>query len=294
MSTEGQAAIIGGILRIINTLESLPSALLKLSHPVGLVPTMGALHQGHLELVRRARSENESVIVSIFVNPTQFGPKEDFSTYPRNLSSDTQILSQEMVDLVFTPSPQEIYPPGFDTWVEVKQLSDRLEGRHRPGHFKGVSTIIVKLFNLIRPDKAYFGEKDAQQLQIIKKLTVDLDMGIEIVSVPTVRNPEGLALSSRNNHLERDQLNAAPIIYRALDSGKTMIKNGELDCKTLRENIASIISESPLTKIEYLSISDLETLEELEVVDRPALISTAVRIGQVRLIDNVKIIDRQL
>jgi len=281
-------------LRIINTLESLASALQELSHPVGLVPTMGALHQGHLELVRRAKSENESVIVSIFVNPTQFSPKEDFSTYPRNLSSDTQILSQEMVDLVFTPSPQEIYPPGFDTWVEVKQLSDRLEGRHRPGHFKGVSTIIVKLFNLIRPDKAYFGEKDAQQLQIIKKLTVDLDMGIEIVSVPTVRNPEGLALSSRNNHLEPDQLNAAPIIYRALNFGKTMIKNGELDCKTLRTNIESIISESPLTTIEYLSISDLETLEELEVVDRPVLISTAVRIGQVRLIDNVKIIDREL
>lgn len=281
-------------MRIINTLESLASALQELSHPVGLVPTMGALHQGHLELVRRAKSENESVIVSIFVNPTQFGPKEDFSTYPRNLSNDTQILSQEMVDLVFTPSPQEIYPPGFDTWVEVQQLSDRLEGRHRPGHFKGVSTIIVKLFNLIRPDKAYFGEKDAQQLQIIKKLTVDLDMGIEIVSVPTVRNPEGLALSSRNNHLEPDQLNAAPIIYRALNFGKTMIQNGELDCKTLRTNIASIISESPLTKIEYLSISDLETLEELEVVDRPVLISTAVRIGQVRLIDNVKIIDREL
>ena len=228
MSTCGQPEIIGGILRIINTLESLASALQELSHPVGLVPTMGALHQGHLELVRRAKSENESVIVSIFVNPTQFGPKEDFSTYPRNVCNDTQILSQEMVDLVFTPSPQEIYPPGFDTWVEVQQLSDRLEGRHRPGHFKGVSTIIVKLFNLIRPDKAYFGEKDAQQLQIIKKLTVDLDMGIEIVSVPTVRNPEGLALSSRNNHLEPDQLNAAPIIYRALNFGKTMIQNGEL------------------------------------------------------------------
>ena len=294
MSTYGQPEIIGGILRILNTLESLASALQELSHPVGLVPTMGALHQGHLELVRRAKSENESVIVSIFVNPTQFGPKEDFSTYPRNVWNDTQILSQEMVDLVFTPSPQEIYPPGFDTWVEVQQLSDRLEGRHRPGHFKGVSTIIVKLFNLIRPDKAYFGEKDAQQLQIIKKLTVDLDMGIEIVSVPTVRNPEGLALSSRNNHLEPDQLNAAPIIYRALNFGKTMIQNGELDCKTLRTNIESIISESPLTKIEYLSISDLETLEELEVVDRPVLISTAVRIGQVRLIDNIKIIDREL
>jgi pantoate--beta-alanine ligase len=265
-----------------------------MNHPVGLVPTMGALHQGHLELVRRARQENASVIVSIFVNPAQFGPQEDFSTYPRDLAADTQILASEMVDVVFTPSTQDIYPTGFDTWVEVNRLSDRLEGQHRPGHFKGVSTIIVKLFNLLRPDKAYFGEKDAQQLLIIKKLAVDLHMGVEIISIPTVRNPDGLALSSRNNHLEPDQLNEAPIIYKALDSGKTMIMNGELDCSILRRKIASIISQSPLTEIEYLSISDLETLEELEMIDRPALISTAVRIGKVRLIDNVKFIGQEL
>ncbi len=281
-------------MKIISTLGSLPAALQELRHPVGLVPTMGALHQGHLELIRRAEKENASVIVSIFVNPTQFGPQEDFSTYPRDLEGDTQILSQEMVDLVFTPSPAEIYPPDFDTWVEVSQLSDRLEGRHRPGHFKGVSTVIVKLFNLIRPDKAYFGEKDAQQLQIIKKLTIDLDMGVDIIPVPIVRNQDGLALSSRNKYLTQDQLHEAPIIYRALNFGKTMIKNGELDCKNLRERMTSIISESPLTKIEYLSISDLETLEELEFIDRPALISTAVRIGQVRLIDNVRITNREL
>ena len=281
-------------MKIISTLGSLPAALQELRHPVGLVPTMGALHQGHLELIRRAEKENASVIVSIFVNPTQFGPQEDFSTYPRDLEGDTQILSQEMVDLVFTPSPAEIYPPDFDTWVEVSQLSDRLEGRHRPGHFKGVSTVIVKLFNLIRPDKAYFGEKDAQQLQIIKKLTIDLDMGVDIIPVPIVRNQDGLALSSRNKYLTQDQLHEAPIIYRALNFGKTMIKTGELDCKNLRERMTSIISESPLTKIEYLSISDLETLEELEFIDRPALISTAVRIGQVRLIDNVRITNREL
>ena len=281
-------------MKIISTLGSLPAALQELRHPVGLVPTMGALHQGHLELIRRAEKENASVIVSIFVNPTQFGPQEDFSTYPRDLEGDTQILSQEMVDLVFTPSPAEIYPPDFDTWVEVSQLSDRLEGRHRPGHFKGVSTVIVKLFNLIRPDKAYFGEKDAQQLQIIKKLTIDMDMGVDIIPVPIVRNQDGLALSSRNKYLTQDQLHEAPIIYRALNFGKTMIKNGELDCKNLRERMTSIISESPLTKIEYLSISDLETLEELEFIDRPALISTAVRIGQVRLIDNVRITNREL
>ena len=281
-------------MKIISTLGSLPAALQELRHPVGLVPTMGALHQGHLELIRRAEKENASVIVSIFVNPTQFGPQEDFSTYPRDLEGDTQILSQEMVDLVFTPSPAEIYPPDFDTWVEVSQLSDRLEGRHRPGHFKGVSTVIVKLFNLIRPDKAYFGEKDAQQLQIIKKLTIDLDMGVDIIPVPIVRNQDGLALSSRNKYLTQDQLHEAPIIYRALNFGKTMIKIGELDCKNLRERMTSIISESPLTKIEYLSISDLETLEELEFIDRPALISTAVRIGQVRLIDNVRITNREL
>lgn len=281
-------------MRVLNTLASLPTTLKQMNHPVGLVPTMGALHQGHLELVRRARQENASVIVSIFVNPAQFGPQEDFSTYPRDLAADTQILASEMVDVVFTPSTQDIYPTGFDTWVEVNRLSDRLEGQHRPGHFKGVSTIIVKLFNLLRPDKAYFGEKDAQQLLIIKKLAVDLHMGVEIISIPTVRNPDGLALSSRNNHLEPDQLNEAPIIYKALDSGKTMIMNGELDCSILRRKIASIISQSPLTEIEYLSISDLETLEELEMIDRPALISTAVRIGKVRLIDNVKFIGQEL
>lgn len=276
-------------MRIIETLSSLSTLLGKIEHPVGLVPTMGALHQGHLELVRRARKDNAAVIVSVFVNPTQFGPSEDFETYPRDLVKDVDVLKQEMVDLVFIPSPHELYPKGFDTWVEVQKLGERLEGQHRPGHFRGVSTIIVKLFNLIHPDRAYFGEKDAQQLLVIKKLADDLNTGVEIISIPTVRNSDGLALSSRNKHLNPNEFDAAPIIYKALNSGKNMIKNGESKCSVIRSKMASIISKSTVAKIEYLSIADRETLEELETVDGPVLISTAVRIGKVRLIDNVSV-----
>ena len=256
--------------------------------PLGLVPTMGALHEGHLALVRRAREENETVAVSIFVNPTQFGENEDLSTYPRDMERDLALLEAEGVDLVYAPSPEEVYPPGFDTWIEPGVLAERLEGAARPGHFRGVATVVAKLFNVVRPDRAYFGQKDGQQLAVIRQMARDLDMGIEIVAVPTVRDADGLALSSRNAYLTPEQRRAAPVIYRALSEARHLWEAGETDAERLRGTVCEILRQEPLLAgIDYVSVADASTLQELAKVEGLAMVSTAVRLGKTRLIDNV-------
>ena len=256
--------------------------------PLGLVPTMGALHEGHLALVRRARGENATVAVSIFVNPTQFGPQEDLATYPRDMERDLALLEKEGVDLVYAPTPEEVYPPGFDTWVELGALAERLEGAARPGHFRGVATVVCKLFNVVSPDRAYFGQKDGQQLAIIRQMVRDLNLGVEIAAVPTVRDADGLALSSRNAYLTPEQRAAAPVIYRALSEARELWDRGDRDGDVLRLAVRKVLEAEPLLEdIDYVSVADADSLVELELVDRPAMVSTAVRLGRTRLIDNV-------
>ena len=256
--------------------------------PLGLVPTMGALHEGHLALVRRARRENAALAVSIFVNPAQFGPQEDLAQYPRDLERDLDLLRAEGVDLVFVPAPEEVYPPGFDTWVEPGELATRLEGAVRPGHFRGVATVVAKLFNIIRPDRAYFGQKDGQQVAVIRRLTADLNLGPEIVVAPTVRDADGLALSSRNAYLTAAQRAAAPVIYQALRRAEELRRAGVQDAEQLRQAARALLEgELLIEAIDYVSVADADTLEELDDVQGRAMVSVAVRIGRVRLIDNV-------
>ncbi|MDE2779899.1 MAG: pantoate--beta-alanine ligase [Chloroflexota bacterium] len=256
--------------------------------PLGLVPTMGALHEGHLALVRRARRENTSVAASIFVNPTQFGPQEDLATYPRDMDRDLALLESEGVDLVYAPAPEEVYPPGFDTWVDPGAMGQRLEGAVRPGHFRGVATVVTKLLSVIKPERAYFGQKDGQQLAVIRQLERDLNLGVEIVAVPTVRDSDGLALSSRNAYLTPEQRRAAPVIYRALTRARQLWDEGERDAAVLRAAAHGLLKAEPLLKeIDYVSIADADTLEELSRIEGPAVVSTAARLGGTRLIDNV-------
>ncbi|RLC72871.1 MAG: pantoate--beta-alanine ligase [Chloroflexi bacterium] len=259
----------------------------ELPEPVGFVPTMGALHEGHLALVRRARSENESVIVSIFVNPTQFGPQEDFATYPRDFQRDLNLLRAEGVDVVFAPEAEEMYPPGFSTWVEVEGLTERLEGAFRPGHFRGVATVVAKLFNITSPTRAYFGQKDAQQALVLKRMVADLNFGLELIVVPTVREPDGLAMSSRNVYLTPEERRSATILWRALSEAKKLWEEGERDAERLRRQMRELIQSEPRAQLEYVSVADAESLEELSEIDRPALVSLAVRLGRARLIDNI-------
>ena len=257
------------------------------TRPLGLVPTMGYLHDGHLALVRRGRADNETLVASIFVNPTQFGPTEDLSTYPRDMASDLARLEAEGVDMVFAPSADEMYPPGFDTWVTVGSLADRLEGASRPGHFRGVATVVCKLLTIVRPDRAYLGRKDFQQTVVVNRLVADLNLGAEVVVVPTVREPDGLALSSRNAYLTPDERSAAPVLYRALELARRMRNDGISDAAPIREEMESLIASEPLAAVDYVSIADPESLDELDTIDGPAVASLAVRIGNVRLIDNM-------
>ena len=258
------------------------------ARPLGLVPTMGALHEGHLALVRRARRENATVAVSIFVNPAQFGPQEDLAAYPRDMERDLRLLEAEGVDLVYAPAPEEVYPPGFDTWVEPGALAERLEGMVRPGHFRGVATVVTKLFNVVRPDRAYFGQKDGQQLAVIRQMVRDLDMGVEIIAVPTVRDADGLALSSRNAYLTPEERQTAPVIYRALSRAAELWGQEVNDAESLRSAVRAVLEGEPLLEgIDYVSVADAATLDELERVDGAAMVSVAVRLGKTRLIDNV-------
>jgi pantoate--beta-alanine ligase len=240
-------------------------------------------------LVKQAKMENSHVIVSIFINPTQFGSGEDFGTYPRELNRDLELLREEGADTVFVPSDNEMYPPEFSTWVDVERVTERLEGASRPGHFRGVTTVVAKLLNIVQPSRAYFGQKDAQQVVVIKRMVTDLNLGIDIVVVPTIREEDGLAMSSRNIYLKPPERQAATILFRALNLARQLRQNGENDANKLRKQMTSLIQREPLAQIGYVSIADIETLEELNLIDRPALASLAVLIGKTRLIDNMSL-----
>jgi pantoate--beta-alanine ligase len=255
---------------------------------IGLVPTMGALHEGHLSLIHEARALCDVVVASVFVNPTQFGPNEDFASYPRDLTRDSALLAEYNVDYVFAPTSEEIYPAGFSTYVTVDGLSDRLEGAARPGHFRGVSTVVAILLNIVRPNFAFFGQKDAQQSIVIKQLVRDLAFEAEIVVLPVVREESGLAMSSRNAYLDDQQRRAATVLNRALSQARTAYDEGEQNASRIVDLVRSTIEKEPLARIDYVSLNDAETLAKLDKVDdRPALLSLAVFFGPTRLIDNV-------
>jgi len=279
-------------MEIINRRQRMTSVLRKLRRAgdvtIGLVPTMGALHEGHLSLVREARRRCDAVIVSIFVNPAQFNEQEDFKEYPRRLTQDTAMLTDYNVEYIFAPTPEEIYPPGFSTYVNVENLSATMEGAHRPGHFRGVATVVTVLFNLIRPDFAFFGQKDAQQTVVLKRLTRDLGFDTEIVVLPTVREPSGLALSSRNAHLDQSQRTAAATLYRGLQAAEKAYRAGERNARKLIELTRAELAREPRLALEYVNITDADTLAPLEKLDeRHALLALAARIGGTRLIDNI-------
>jgi pantoate--beta-alanine ligase len=274
-------------MQVVGLISEIRALRQQLGGTVGFVPTMGYLHKGHLALIKQARIENPHVIVSIYVNPTQFGSGEDFGTYPRELNHDMELLREEEADIVFVPSDNEMYPPEFYTWVDVEKITERLEGASRPGHFRGVSTVVAKLFNIVHPSRAYFGQKDAQQVVVIKRMVTDLNLGIDIVVVPTVREEDGLAMSSRNIYLNPRERQAATILFKALDLARQLRRNGENDANKLRKQMTSLIKKEPLAQIGYVSIADTETLEELNLIDGPALASLAVLIGKTRLIDNI-------
>ena len=274
-------------MKVIKKIDEMKRLRQQLAEPIGFVPTMGYFHEGHLSLVRQARAENPSVVVSIFVNPTQFGPQEDFTSYPRDLQRDLARLDKERADIVFMPSVAEMYPPQFNSWVEIGEVSERLEGTSRPGHFRGVTTICAKLFNIIQPTKAYFGQKDAQQAIVIRKMVAELNMNLEIITLPTVREPDGLAMSSRNAYLNGEQRQAAAVLYQALCLAQKLYASGERNAERIRQEMTALIKKQPLANIDYVSVADAKTLDELDMVNSPALVSMAVRIGKVRLIDNV-------
>jgi len=248
-------------MKEIHTIAEMSLLRQQPSGSLGFVPTMGYLHEGHLSLVRKAKAENQAVAVSIFVNPTQFGR--------------------------FLPAAEEIYPQGFNSWVKVEGVTERLEGASRPGHFQGVTTVVAKLFNIVRPDRAYFGQKDAQQAIVIKKMAADLNMSVEITVLPTVREPDGLAMSSRNSYLNAEERRSATVLFKALTVVRERYERGERNADLLRQEMISLIQGNPLARIDYVSIADRQTLEELSNIDRPALVSLAVRIGKTRLIDNI-------
>ncbi len=252
---------------------------------------MGCLHEGHLSLVRRARSENDFVAASLFVNPTQFGPNEDFSRYPRDLQRDRSLLESSGCDLLFAPAVEEMYPPGCETYVEVGSVAARLEGERRPGHFRGVATVVLKLLGIVRPTRAYFGQKDAQQLVVIGRMVRDLEVPVEIVGCPTVREADGLAMSSRNSYLNEEERRAAPVLYRALLAARARFESGERRAEELRAAILQVLAAEPRAKTDYVSVADPTTLIELQSVTGPALLSLAVHIGPACLIDNLRIGD---
>ncbi len=269
-------------------MASIARKLRRESKTVGFVPTMGALHEGHLTLVKEARQMSDIVIVSIFVNPTQFGPGEDFERYPRDLTADAAMLAEYEVDYVFAPDTDEIYIPGFSTYVYVEGLTETLEGASRPGHFRGVATVVTILLNTVRPDLAFFGSKDAQQVGVVKRLTRDLGFETEIVVVPTVREESGLAMSSRNAYLNEDERQKASILYQALREAKLAFKNGERNASAIAQIVEDKIATEPLARIDYVAVVSNDDLEPIDkIADSEVLVAVAVRFGKVRLIDNV-------
>ena len=274
-------------MKVVETIADMRKLRTGLAKPVGLVPTMGYLHEGHLSLVKYARNENSSVVVSIFVNPTQFGPKEDFEGYPRDTRRDLAMLEKGGTDVVFIPSADDIYPKPYNTWVEVDTITQRLEGASRPTHFRGVTTVCNKLFNIVQPAKAYFGQKDAQQAIVIRKMVNDLNKNLKVVTCPTLREPDGMAMSSRNTYLNPEERKAAAVLYQSLCLAQQLWTQGEREAEKIRQEMRALIQKQPLANIDYISIADNETLEELGEIKPPALVSLAVKIGKPRLLDNV-------
>ncbi len=274
-------------MNVVTSLEELHAVCERLPKPVGLVPTMGYLHQGHLSLVQAARAECNSVVVSIYVNPTQFGPKEDFAAYPRDLERDLGLLQSLQVDVVWTPTNEVLYPPGFQTWVTVEEVSQPLEGSYRSGHFRGVATVVAKLFTGVQPQKAYFGQKDAQQVAVIRQMTRDLNFPIEIVVCPIAREADGLALSSRNTYLNPAERQAATVLSRALQAAHQDYAAGERSAERLRQRLLSVLSQESLARVQYVSCAHPDTLQELEGNAERVLLSMAVYVGKTRLIDNI-------
>lgn len=278
------------IIRIPKVMQETSKGHILHGRSIGFVPTMGALHEGHLSLVRVCRQENDITVVSIFVNPLQFGPSEDYNKYPRDIEGDMEKLRKEGVDILFLPDKNQIYPEGFSTTIEVSGLSDKLCGAFRQGHFRGVATVVTKLFNIVSPTRAYFGQKDYQQTLIIKRLVQDLDMDIGIVVCPTVRESDGLAMSSRNLYLNERERAAAPVLYRALRAGYEAIKSGIIKADKVKEVMYKIVNSEPLvSEVQYLSVYDSEDLEEIDIINRTALIAGAIKIGNTRLIDNIRV-----
>ncbi len=303
-------------MKLVETVAGMEAERERLQGTLGLVPTMGFLHEGHLSLVRRARRECGRVVVSVFVNPAQFGPQEDFERYPRDPERDLRLLAAERADIVFMPPVDEMYPPGpsaalppgsprrgeggsgdrtdFDQWVEVSgPLTARLEGAARPGHFRGVTTIVARLFRIVRPHRAYFGQKDAQQLRVIRRMVTELGLPVEVIAAPTVREPDGLAMSSRNVYLSPPQRVAALVLSRSLRLARQMVmEQGVSDADRVRDKLSNLIRAQPGVELEYVSISDEDTLEEVETIDRPVLVLLAARLGATRLIDNAVLVPR--
>jgi pantoate--beta-alanine ligase len=273
-------------MKTVIGLDELRVSRLSLAGTVGLVPTMGYLHEGHLTLIRRAKDECENVVVSIFVNPTQFGANEDLSKYPRDLEHDLSLIQPLGVNLVWTPTAEIMYPTGYQTWVEVEAMTRPLEGSMRPTHFKGVTTVVAKLFNAIQPHKAYFGQKDAQQAAVIRQMTRDLNFPVDVIVCPTVREADGLAMSSRNKYLEGDERKAATVLFRALSAAKSAYESGERSAEVLRIKMKEVLESEPRAQTQYVSCADYDTLEELDMIKGKTLLSIAVVLGKTRLIDN--------
>ncbi|GIV05266.1 MAG: pantothenate synthetase [Fimbriimonadales bacterium] len=274
------------ILRTVDSVRQWVRAQREAGRAVHFVPTMGYFHEGHLSLMRRAQHDNGAVIVSIFVNPLQFGAGEDYNRYPRDFERDRQMAQSVGVEAIFYPDVAEMYPAGYQTEVRVKELSKPLCGRSRPGHFEGVATVVLKLFNIVTPDRAYFGMKDYQQLRVIQQLVRDMNLPIEIVPCPIVREPDGLAMSSRNVYLTPEERTAATVLYRSLQWAQAQVESGERDASQLREGVFQRIAAEPLARIDYVEVVDAETLQPVERIDRPTLIALAVFFGKARLIDN--------
>ena len=253
---------------------------------IGFVPTMGAFHEGHLSLMRRAKADNDVVVTSIFVNPTQFGPKEDYSAYPRDLTSDSKMAEKVGVDVIFAPTARDMYPNGYATFVDVERITEKMCGASRPDHFRGVATVVAKLFNIVQAHKAYFGQKDAQQCVVIKRMAEDLNFDIEIVILPTVRENDGLAMSSRNKYLNEKERKSALILSKSLSIASKLIKSGEFNPEKIRQKMLDVINAEPLARLDYIAIADADTLDDIDTIKENTLIALAVFIGKTRLIDN--------
>jgi len=277
------------VIRSVKDMQHISNRLKKEGKSIGFVPTMGYLHEGHLSLVRRGRSENDVVVVSIFVNPIQFGPEEDYTRYPRDEKRDLSLL-EGLADFVFIPDVKDMYEEGFVTYVDVEKITTHLCGAFRPGHFRGVATVVLKLFNIVKPDRAYFGKKDYQQFRVIERMCRDLNLEVDIVPCETVREKNGLAMSSRNVYLSKEEFEDAGIIYKALSYGKSLIEGGERDSKSVISKIENMIREKPtLKKIDYIAIVDPMTLEDVKTIKGPVVILFAGYFGTARLIDNVEV-----